>query len=257
VEEHQFSTKATDPQTDTLLRQALDLPEDQKNVLGIIRNLGVGVYQARHLVTILQSFKGGGFETPKISVGSIVSESYGQYSPSDERARRDRESQESARPHARRAPRDDEEPEDGQPRFGPPPKRRREPPAEEREQGRPAKARDRQPKDAAEDVPSDLVGRRCLFHGGVAVVRCKKCKAVLCKECIRGSDRCPRCNSPLHGGEEQEQEPPREHRHQARHEPEDEPPHEEETEEADEPPARGKSQKKKDEGSRGSDISRL
>ena len=106
-------------------------------------------------------------------------------------------------------------------------------------------------------MPSDLVGRRCLFHGGVAVVRCKKCKAVLCKECIRGSDRCPRCNSPLHGGEEQEQEPPREHRHQARHEPEDEPPHEEETEEADEPPARGKSQKKKDEGSRGSDISRL
>jgi len=48
----------------------------------------------------------------------------------------------------------------------------------------------------------DLEGRRCLFHGGVAVARCRSCKAILCEECTRGADRCPRCDAPLSYEEE-------------------------------------------------------
>jgi tetratricopeptide (TPR) repeat protein len=96
VEEHQFGTKSTDPQTEALLRQALELPNDQKNVLGLIRNLGIGPYWARQLVTILQTFQGAGFESQAVAVRSIVSQGYGQYAPYDERAMR-RERQEPRR----------------------------------------------------------------------------------------------------------------------------------------------------------------
>ncbi len=196
VEEHEFGTRATDPQTDTFLRQALDLPDDQKNVLGIIRNLGVGVYQARQLVTILLTFQGGGFETPSIKIKSIVGEGYGQYSPFEERqARGHRYAGQEEQPEERGR-------EEEAPRFGPPPARkRREQPHEEERRPRERSRREPEAK-KEEEVPSDLIGRRCLFHGGVAVARCGKCKAILCKECIRGSDRCPRCNAPLKGEEE-------------------------------------------------------
>jgi hypothetical protein len=203
VEQHEFSIKATDDQTEMMLRQALDLPNDQKNVLGLIRNLGVGAYRARQLVTILRTFQGGGFETPAITVRSILSDSYGRYSPYDERPprrqrppderglRRDMRAEEYLEREYAEEP--EEEPRRPLKRYGrepePPRQRQREP--QERE--RPPKGREAPQK----EVPSDLVGRRCLFHGGIAVARCGKCKAVLCKECIRGSDRCPRCNTPL------------------------------------------------------------
>jgi tetratricopeptide (TPR) repeat protein len=207
VEEHEFSTKVSDPQTESLLRQALELPEDQKNVLGLIRNLGVGAYWARQLVTILRAFQGGGFESPTIALRSIVSGSYGEYSAYDERQKKRHPLMEE--PTARPS-RDERRAEER-------PSRRRHEPEEEERRGRspevealrerqydkPAKQRGtREQQPAQQEIPSDLVGRRCLFHGGIAVARCAKCKAVLCKECIRGSDRCPRCNSPLSGEEE-------------------------------------------------------
>jgi len=52
----------------------------------------------------------------------------------------------------------------------------------------------------------NLEGRRCLFHGGVAVARCRSCKAILCKECMRGADRCPRCDAPFSDEEEEDEE---------------------------------------------------
>jgi Tfp pilus assembly protein PilF len=211
VEEHEFSTKSTDPQTEALLRQALDLPNDQKNVLGLIRNLGIGAYWARQIVTILQTFEGAGFATPTVALRSIVSESYGHYSPYDERsARRERPlTEEPSYPPERRRERRREEAkpeeryeEEREPRAAQRYSRETEMP---RERSRPKPSRERpgkEPERAPQEVQSDLVGRRCLFHGGIAVARCSKCKAVLCKECIRGSDRCPRCNTPLRAVEE-------------------------------------------------------
>jgi hypothetical protein len=264
VEQHQFSTKAMDEQTEVMLRQAIDLPNDQKNVLGLIRNLGVGAYRARQLVTILHTFQGGGFETPAIQVRSILSESYGRYSPYDERAARrthpDEQPREDMRPRRRREEGyvdhqvREEEPQDPralEPRRYP----REEPPRRERrdreQEAPPRERRDHQGDHAPKDVPSDLVGRRCLFHGGIAVARCQKCKAVLCRECIRGSEKCPRCNAPLGGPVEPEAEkrpPPRaEHRREeVEEEPEEEAPRKKSTEQ--------RPKKKHDEGD---ELSRL
>jgi len=46
---------------------------------------------------------------------------------------------------------------------------------------------------------SDLKGRRCLFHGGIAVMKCPDCGSVLCKECT-SSGACPRCKADLGTG---------------------------------------------------------
>jgi hypothetical protein len=211
VEEHQFSTKAADPQTEALLRQALDIPNDQKNVLGLIRNLGIGVYWARQTMAILQTFEGVGLETPKVALRSIVSEGYGKYSPYDERAQKREISPEQLERYENRQPR-----RDARPAVEPSreqdeeeverPRREREPrPERQRSYERPP--RRKEPREdsrapTAKEIPSDLIGRRCLFHGGIAIARCSKCKAVLCKECIRGSERCPRCNNPLRSVDE-------------------------------------------------------
>jgi hypothetical protein len=172
----------------------------------------------------LQTFQGGGFETPAVAVRSIVTEGFGQYSPFDEPSRR--VSAEAPRQRRRAIP-DEREYDEEERRVSPPRRYARE---EGRSGERPRDRRARAEEEGGgrePEVPSDLIGRRCLFHGGVAVARCVKCKAVLCKECIRGSERCPRCNSPLRGdvtpGEDEEQEEEREEatpkrRHQRRRE---------------------------------------
>ncbi|HIH02237.1 TPA: hypothetical protein HA259_09300, partial [Thermoplasmata archaeon] len=248
VEEHRFSTQVADPRTDTQLRQALDLPHDQKNVLGIIRNLGVGAYQARQLVTILMTFQEGGVESQSVSLKSIVSEGFGEYAPwqgeqvveqatGPPRARR-RESRPA--PEEYDEEEGDEESEDEAPA-------RSRPRAGKRKPAR-ASARKREAEDEGEDeeeAPPDLVGRRCLFHGGIAVKRCGKCKAVLCKECIRGSDKCPRCNAPFKGGRTPKPA-------------EEEEPEEEEAEEEPTPaPPKKRPRRKGDESGKLEDLSRL
>jgi len=274
VEEHEFSTKVSDPRTEELLRQALDLPNDQKNVLGLIRNLGIGAYWARQLVTILLTFQGGGFQTPSISIKSIVSESYGKYSPYDERSRRERapppaetEFVQERREERRESHRMEEREEHGFDEVRDAPLKRSreveafgEAPAERRQRNETRPSRGREQPPAPKEVPSDLVGRRCLFHGGIAVARCHKCKAVLCKECIRGSERCPRCNTPL-GSAEAPEEPPRERRKPRRDQPE-EPSEgtetEDEPDEQDERPRkRGRDTQKARKKEDGEELSRL
>ena len=247
VEEHQFSTKVTDPQTEAMLRQALDIPNDQKNVLGLIRNLGIGVYWARQIMTILQTFQGAGFETPTVSLRSIVSEGRERYSPYDERSRKEITSEDLERHEHRRHKRDDrqvveptrEAEEDGYPQDREPKPDRGQP--YERPSRHKAQREDQRTV-TAKEIPSDLIGRRCLFHGGIAIARCSKCKAVLCKECVRGSERCPRCNNPL---KEVEEEPPRKRQRED----------EEEAEVESERVPRPKAPRKKPES--GDDLSRL
>ncbi|MGB2582110.1 MAG: tetratricopeptide repeat protein, partial [Thermoplasmata archaeon] len=206
VEEHSFSTQVSDPQTDTLLRQALDLPGDQKSVLGIIRNLEVGAYQARQLVTILMTFQEGGVESQTVTLKSIVSEGFGEYSPWESSAAKPSRSEapRQRRHHEEEPDADEEQMEaDDEPEERPVRKRPRTgTKGTPRRGSRGADAAEGDEEDeegGADEAPSDLVGRRCLFHGGIAVKRCAKCKAVLCKECIRGTDKCPRCNAPLKG----------------------------------------------------------
>jgi hypothetical protein len=143
------------------------------------------------------TFSDGGFETPSIRLKSIVSEAYGTYSPYDDRGARAQSShrEDAAESEEDLPEEDDPVPSRSHTRPRKKPEKSAAPPSKPRRSSAPAVEEDEEP----EDVPSDLVGRRCLFHGGVAVTRCAKCKAVLCKECIRGSTRCPRCNSPLGG----------------------------------------------------------
>ena len=202
--------RGEDPQTEHLLRKALDLPDSQKNVIGIIRNLSVGVMTARRLVAILQTFRGGGFETPTVDLRTIVTEGFGTRMPeqpqiayAEERSIRgeDEAPERSPRRKPRAADREGAQEEE------------QEEPEEERAVIRRPRirklAQKPRPRDESEEGGLDrdkesLEGRRCLFHGGIAVARCRSCKAILCKECLRGADRCPRCNAPLSEEEDEE-----------------------------------------------------
>ena len=262
VEDHEFSTHVSDPKVDEHLRKAMDLPEDQKNVLGIIRNLGVGVYQSRQLVTIIHTFKDTGFETPSIRIRSIVSDGYGEYSAYDEGPGR-RTSHRYVEPDpapARKPRRTDTSMQEYEERFVQPQRgRRREPEPEEGAEEAPAprKARPKAPKKEApaEDVPSDLVGRRCLFHGGVAVARCGKCKAVLCRECVRSSDRCPRCNALLSGEDDAKEKPSRKAKREEPEEEERAP--EEDLEQEEEEPEEPRKRPRKKSDQKGPDFNHL
>ena len=80
--------------------------------------------------------------------------------------------------------------------------------------------------------------------------RCAKCKAVLCRECIRGADKCPRCNAPLKGGAAAQKKVAK------TDEPEEEELEEEEEETAPKPPRKRK-KRKGDESAKLEDLSRL
>ena len=194
------------------------------------------------------TFQEGGVESQTVSLKSIVSEGFGEYTPwQGEHA----VEQAAARPRTRRresrpAPEEYDEEEDEEPEEEVPAKPRSR--AGKRKPAR-ASAKKRETEEdegeEEEEAPQDLVGRRCLFHGGIAVKRCGKCKAVLCKECIRGSDKCPRCNAPLKGGrapKPSEEEGPEE---------------EEDGEEPAPTPRKKRPRRKSDESAKLEDLSRL
>ncbi|HQM67650.1 MAG TPA: hypothetical protein PLY24_07710, partial [Methanomassiliicoccales archaeon] len=64
------------------------------------------------------------------------------------------------------------------------------------------------PKEKGRKEPTDeLQGRRCLFHGALAVSACPNCNSMLCKECQAGG-RCPRCGLVLGERARREEGPP-------------------------------------------------
>ena len=63
-------------------------------------------------------------------------------------------------------------------------------------------------KEKGKKEPTDeLQGRRCLFHGALAVSACPNCNSMLCKECQAGG-RCPRCGLVLGERARKEEGPP-------------------------------------------------
>ncbi|MEM4262727.1 MAG: tetratricopeptide repeat protein, partial [Thermoplasmata archaeon] len=206
VSDMTFSEKKSgDPETEHLLRAALDLPDTEKNVLGIMRNLNLGVMKARRLVTILQTFRGGGYETPTLSLRKIVTEGFGGeristtervgYAPEVRRRETEvsEEPEEIVKP-ARKETGGRERIEEELETVAP--SRRRKEEVERTRRGHPAEKGVSRGTGLDRDT-SSIEGRRCLFHGGIAIGRCMSCKAILCKECIRGVSNCPRCGSPL------------------------------------------------------------
>lgn len=190
--------KEADPRLEHLLRAALELPESEKNVIGLLRNLEVGVLTSRRLVAILQTFKGGGYEAPSVDLKKIIAEGFGTQPLGEEKIAYGRIR--SAR--ALDVEPTEEEPEtegDEREEFVHKPQMRtpmvRKTPSKPIH---PSRKTISKPSEAIARDAEGLANRRCLFHGGIAIARCSSCKAILCKECVRDSDnRCPRCNAPL------------------------------------------------------------
>jgi hypothetical protein len=67
--------------------------------------------------------------------------------------------------------------------------------------------REERKADRAEAPQEESKGRRCLFHGNLAVMKCPSCASVLCKQCV-ASGTCPRCKAPLGASEDEEEAQP-------------------------------------------------
>ncbi|HVO77391.1 MAG TPA: hypothetical protein VMS79_00825, partial [Methanomassiliicoccales archaeon] len=183
VNELEFKTIAPDEETEKLLRSALSLPEDKRSAVGLMENLGIGLYRARKLTSMVQSFKGSGHKGKPVKVKELHAE--------EEIVELDEPEAGAAKDLVERATERASRPE---------PRQRRPSPYEAPElYMKPHRAKKPEPPAEEASAVSDIKGRRCLFHGGLAVTKCGSCGAVLCSECT-SSGACPRCKSALGTG---------------------------------------------------------
>jgi tetratricopeptide (TPR) repeat protein len=170
-----------DPETEKLLRKTLSLPEEKRSVIGIMESLGVGILTARQLMAMVRSFKTKGRHAlpvrvketePEMTQVEIDSEENGESKDLVDRATERAEAREE-RPTPRRSTYADPDLSSNFYR-------------DERK----AEAR------SAAAEGDDFKGRRCLFHGGIAVMKCPNCSVMLCREC-KSSGVCPRCKTSL------------------------------------------------------------
>ncbi|MFQ6060721.1 MAG: tetratricopeptide repeat protein, partial [Thermoplasmata archaeon] len=64
------------PELDDLVRKAMDLPEEKRTILGLIRGLNIGVYKARKVLANMVIFKREGYEPQKIMMEPIMGADY-------------------------------------------------------------------------------------------------------------------------------------------------------------------------------------
>ncbi|NLX47927.1 MAG: tetratricopeptide repeat protein [Euryarchaeota archaeon] len=198
VNDIDFTYVMPDEETERLLRTALNMPEDKRNLFSLMEGLNIGVYKARNILAIIGSLKAGERPVP-------MPRSKGQRTPPAHRPTDDLFVEQPKRKRAERKPdavmlpseakQEENFERDGVRLFG---KEERDlydsiyPPKEEKK--KPEKVDDAQ-------------GRRCLFHGGLAVSSCPNCNSMLCKECLSGG-KCPRCGFVLGGKVQKQEEPP-------------------------------------------------
>jgi hypothetical protein len=202
VNKMDLSHHIMDARTEKLLRTAMNLPEERRNVMGIIETLGVGIYTARRLMSVIKTLRANEPKPPQPEDEEDVPRpkrkavNPKEWVDSEEPIALPEQRPKRARPEPRQTPGVEYQVESGVPAMEKKPTR--EPIMFGDEQKdlyqtfynhdpRPAKV-------AAADVP----GRRCLFHGEAAVTACSKCSSLLCEECVRGG-LCPRCHAPIDG----------------------------------------------------------
>jgi hypothetical protein len=185
VNELKFSPEKPDAETERQLRKVMNLSEDQRSAVGIMQHLGVGIYQARKLMAYADSFRGGrkGYKAPKVKVKELHDETpeavLGEV-PSEDLVERATQKAEA------------EVVEEG-----PSPRKRQPTPYEAPDLYSRFYKDEQRAEERTKAVESeDLKGRRCLFHGGIAVMKCASCGSMLCKECT-ASGACPRCKADL------------------------------------------------------------
>jgi tetratricopeptide (TPR) repeat protein len=182
VNEMDFKSLPPDPELEKTLRQVLSLPEERRTAIGIMENMQVGIFTARRLMGMLASFRGPGYRSPKVKVKDMHWEEAQVPVPEEE-------------PEAPEATAKQEQ--------APPPKAKplfKEPsPYEDpMRYTRQAMRQHEKRREEQEQEAEDFRGRRCLFHGGLAIKTCPSCSSLLCSDCL-ATGVCPRCKTPLDG----------------------------------------------------------
>ncbi|MCX6650622.1 MAG: tetratricopeptide repeat protein [Methanomassiliicoccales archaeon] len=187
VNDIDFTYVNPDQGTEKLLRTALNMPEEKRNLFSLMEGLNIGVYKARNIIAIMGSLKAGERPAP-------MPRSKGQRAASATRSTDDLFVEQPKRKKQTKAdavflPDDrsqstERADRDGLRLFG----------SEEKElydTFYPPKPTAKKPEKA-----DDMDGRRCLFHGALAVSACPNCNSMLCKECL-SAGKCPRCGHVL------------------------------------------------------------
>jgi len=213
-----LSQSMPDAEVQDLMRTAMNMPEERRNILSLMETFGIGLYKARKLKVAMNAFRAlhptpdpvivrekkrvvptKTFATTKTVVKSVP----------------------APKPRVRKAP-------------APPPLTERPvppldeseeltpsgpdavflPPAEE-EDARPTRSGRAQPllfdnterelyatfygqekKQVDTASKGNIRARKCLFHGDPAMSSCPECGSLLCQKCV-ASGLCPRCQTPI------------------------------------------------------------
>jgi hypothetical protein len=193
-----------DSKTEKLLRTAMNLPDEKRNVMGIIETLGVGIYTARRLMSVIKTLRTNEpkqapaeEEAPKLKHKPVNPKEWVETEePIALPEQRPRRVRPEPKPEARQAPAVEYQVESGVPVMER--KATRDPIMFGDEQKDLYQTFYNQEKHPVKVDASDVPGRRCLFHGEAAVTACPKCSSLLCEECVRGG-LCPRCHAPIEG----------------------------------------------------------
>ena len=181
VNDIDFTYLMPDKDTEEYLRKALAMPEEKRNLFYLMESLNIGVYKARNIIAIMGSLKAGERPVPsprskgqRTTPTARSSDDLFVEQPKKKQPKTDAVFLPDDRPKSSdRAERDNvrlfgQEERELYDTFYPP-----------------------KPEKKKEKV-DDMEGRRCLFHGGLAISACPKCSSMLCKECV-ASGKCPRC----------------------------------------------------------------
>ena len=194
-----------DARTEKLLRTAMNLPEEKRNVMGIIETLGVGIFTARRLMSVIKTLRANEpkhvqaepEEAPKIKHKPANPKEWVEAEePIALPEQRPRRVRPEAKQEAKQAPAVEYQVESGVPPMEK--KASRDPIMFGDEQKDLYQTFYNQEKRPAKLDASEVRGRVCLFHGEAAVTACTKCSSLLCDECVRGG-LCPRCHAPIEG----------------------------------------------------------
>ncbi|HEY3420917.1 MAG TPA: tetratricopeptide repeat protein [Methanomassiliicoccales archaeon] len=203
VNKMDLSHHIMDARTEKLLRTAMNLPEEKRNVMGIIETLGVGIYTARRLMSVIKTLRAN---EPKPAPVEAAEEALlrpkqrpanpKEWVESEEPIALPEQRPRRARPEPKTTPAVEYQVESGVPVMEKKPSR--EPIMFGDEQKDLYQTFYKQEKRPAKVDSLEVAGRRCLFHGEAAVTACSKCSSLLCEECVRGG-LCPRCHAPIEG----------------------------------------------------------
>ncbi len=202
VNKMDMSHTIMDARTEKLLRTAMNLPDEKRNVMGIIETLGVGIFTARRLMSVIKTLRTNepkqapveAEEAPKLKHRPVNPK---EWVESEEPVALPEQRPRRARPEPKQAPVVEYQVESGVPVMEK--KSSREPIMfgdEQKDLYQTFYNPEKRP--VAKVEAADVQGRRCLFHGEAAVTACSKCSSLLCEECVRGG-LCPRCHAPIEG----------------------------------------------------------